>query len=159
MADRPGLRLKTARLSQTRGSDGEAWSQDNFLDAIAAEGWRPAYKNYLDTERGLVTPKPETWKRYVKFWKTRKIDLDALELPEPESIPAPEPLDVLSALGVLARAWATEQQAQAARFRAVEERAEVAERSILEMSNRLAAVEAAMSPARSVPRATTGSGR
>lgn len=117
--DRPGLRLRTARLSQHR-EDGKPWSQDDFLDAIAATGWRPAYKNYLDTERGGVTPKPDTWSKYVRFWGTRGVNLDELELPEPETEPQPPAMDVLSALGVLARAWAVDQDRTESRLRALE---------------------------------------
>lgn len=120
MADRPGLRLRTARVSQHRESDGEPWSQDNFLDAIAATGWRPAYKNYLDTERGDVQPKPETWRKYVAFYADLGVDLEGLTLPEPEALTEPPPMDVFSALGALARAWAAEQEASESRFRALE---------------------------------------
>ena len=145
MADRPGLRLKTARISQRR-ADGEPWSQDNFLDAIAATGWRPAYKNYLDTERGEVTPKAETWKRYRDFWKGRGVDLDALELPVPPAVPEPEPVDVVSALGALARAWAAEKEASEIRLRALES----------EVRSLRAQLVGAALPERSAPHGTAG---
>jgi hypothetical protein len=143
--DRPGERLKAARASQRR-EDGKPWSQDDFLDASAAEGWRPAYKNYLDTERGDVTPKPETWKRYRAFWLRRNIDLDTIELPEPPIVPESAPMDVLSALGALARAWAADQEAAEARFRALE----------AEVRSLRAQLGAAVLPARPVPHGTAG---
>ncbi len=140
MADQPGLRLRTARISQHRESDGEPWSQDNFLDAIAATGWRPAYKNYLDTERGDVQPKPETWRKYVAFYAGLGVDLETIALPEPDRMPEPPVMDVLSALGALARAWAADQEASESRFRALE----------AEMKSLRAQLGVAALPARSV---------
>lgn len=145
MADRPGARLKAARKQQKRDSDGEDWSVDDFLAAIkAATGWLPAYANYLSTERGETQPKAETWAKYVAFYDTLGLDLDAIELPE-EPAPA-APMDVPSALSALTRAWEAEREEQDSRLRALEA-------EVQSLRDQLAA---AMSAKPRAPRGSTG---
>jgi hypothetical protein len=79
--------LRETREAQRRPSDGQPWSQDDFLEALEADtGWRLHRPNYSGYETGRSTPSPATLARLVAFWAGRGVAAPDFNAP-PEPVP------------------------------------------------------------------------
>lgn len=97
MRDAPiAVFLRETREAQRRETDGEPWSQDDFLAALeTATGWHLHRPNYSRYETGKSTPSPATLRRLTGFWATRGVAIPDFEA-EPETADERDPMTRLA---------------------------------------------------------------